>query len=563
MHEVEVTCGGDVSPTAPSSSLHLAVEGSHRNITLRLSDLTNRMVNALAPEVADLIEVATYVYAADLATSRGGLTSRAMGADWRRDFRFVIPVRSPDRWNDRSVREALCGALSFLSEDRFAFDFVQRSTPDSLPAYLDLSGEDALAFEPDEVILFSGGLDSLAGAVAELSTTAKKLVLVSHRPSSKIFEHQKSLVRRLQSKFPGRLMHIPVVANREGPLEVKEFTQRTRSFLYTAFAAAIASLVGLRRVRFYENGIVSMNLPIAEQVLGARATRTTHPLALSLIGTFPSQVLGREFEVDNPFIWRPKSDIVRTIVDAGFGPLIDESVSCSHVHEMSRDHTHCGRCSQCIDRRFAVLSADAEQFDRASRYAVDLLTGEREEGIDRTMAAAFVRSRIEMSQMTDIEFVGRYGAEMALISGSINGLTASESAKEIIALHRRHGDEIVRIMQSSIAEHSEALVRGTLPESSLIMMGLARPAHAAPVPAFDEVETTPRTRTDGGSLGRRTKPTISRAKEALHALYSTGVPPQVDLSNVRLCDAVARWLEAQRRDRVSNDTILRAAGRRK
>ena len=36
-------------------------------------------------------------------------------------------------------------------------------------------------------------------------------------------------------------------------------------------------MLGLNRVHFYENGIISLNLPVCAQVVGGRATRTTHP----------------------------------------------------------------------------------------------------------------------------------------------------------------------------------------------------------------------------------------------------------------------------------------------
>ena len=54
-----------------------------------------------------------------------------------------------------------------------------------------------------------------------------------------------------------------------------ESTQRSRSFLYIAIGAAIAEMLGKSCVRFYENGVISLNLPICAQVVGAKATRTT------------------------------------------------------------------------------------------------------------------------------------------------------------------------------------------------------------------------------------------------------------------------------------------------
>jgi len=56
--------------------------------------------------------------------------------------------------------------------------------------------------------------------------------------------------------------HVPVWINKEKALG-REFTQRTRSFLYASLAAVVARIFDLWRIRFYENGVVSINLPIS------------------------------------------------------------------------------------------------------------------------------------------------------------------------------------------------------------------------------------------------------------------------------------------------------------
>lgn len=564
MRELNVICGNHSAGEVREGALRLSLEGPSKNVALRISDLTRAMVRNLPAPVADLVEVAAYVYAADLATSRGGPVSEGMGSAWRRAFHLVIPVREPDHWNAVSTRVALRKALSFLSDEDFDFEFVSKPSATELPEFLDLGTKTGVAFEADEVLLFSGGLDSLAGTIEELSTTKKKIVLVSHRPSTKIFEHQKKLVAHLGAAFPKRLLHIPVLAHREEPLVVKEFTQRTRSFLYAALSCAISHLLGLTQAHFFENGIVSMNLPIAAQVVGSRATRTTHPFAMSLLGRALSQILSAEFHFSNPFIWTTKADVVRKIVQAGFGELIGLSVSCSHVREMTKDHTHCGRCSQCIDRRFGVLAADAAVHDPAAQYAVDLLEGERDVGIDRTMAEAFVRSRVEMSRMTDSDFLNRYGAEIAMICGGMASLTPSDTARRVIELHRHHGMEVARVVELAIAERSGDLMRGTLSPSSIVMMSISPSLRNFP---HNTAALAPQTngrpkRMASPQKPSRTKPVRSRAHEALHFLYPEGVPPQTEVSNGTLCGAVATWCKTHGKREVSDDTILRAAGRR-
>ena len=45
---------------------------------------------------------------------------------------------------------------------------------------------------------------------------------------------------------------------------------------------------------------------------------------------------------------------------------------------MTKLHPHCGQCSQCIDRRFAILAAGQDEDDPEDAYKVDLLLDGRE-----------------------------------------------------------------------------------------------------------------------------------------------------------------------------------------
>ena len=87
-----------------------------------------------------------------------------------------------------------------------------------------------------------------------------------------------------------------------------------------------------------------------------------------------SLVAGEAFTVENPYIWKTKADVVKVITDAGCEDLIRHSMTCTHTWEMTNQHTHCGGCSQCIDRRFAVLAAKADQYDPVDHYKFDVFT---------------------------------------------------------------------------------------------------------------------------------------------------------------------------------------------
>src|SRR3984893_9651346 len=163
MPERLVLCSG-AKRAGGNSTLRLALSGRSQNIRLKLEDISKKMVRNVPDLLIDLIEIAAYVYCADQATSRGGRVQVGMGADWRRSFRFVIPVRNPNHWNHRNVLEPLCSALSFLSEDDYAFEFEKATNPVRFENYLDLMDDGSAAFKADEIVLFSSGLDSLSGA---------------------------------------------------------------------------------------------------------------------------------------------------------------------------------------------------------------------------------------------------------------------------------------------------------------------------------------------------------------------------------------------------------------
>ncbi|MBA3518658.1 MAG: hypothetical protein H0T75_13700, partial [Rhizobiales bacterium] len=237
MNEHLVLCGG-TKRAGRAKHLQLALSGKDQNITLKLEDISRRLVRNLPDRLVDLLEIATYVFCADRAISRGGEAQTGNGAAWRRRLHFVVPVRDPDHWRRPEILEALQTTLTFLSDDEYGFEFETAEVENSVQSYLEFT-EDESSISPDEIVLFSGGLDSVAGAVEELSRDMS-IALVSHRSSPKTYSHQKALVADLQRRFPGKVMHFPVLITRLEGLRAPETTQRTRSFLYSTLACVIA-----------------------------------------------------------------------------------------------------------------------------------------------------------------------------------------------------------------------------------------------------------------------------------------------------------------------------------
>ena len=55
---------------------------------------------------------------------------------------------------------------------------------------------------------------------------------------------------------------------------------------------------------------------VADEVIGARASRTTHPMALHWFAQLYSKVLGRDLQMDNPFLFKTKTEVVKFVQEA-------------------------------------------------------------------------------------------------------------------------------------------------------------------------------------------------------------------------------------------------------
>jgi hypothetical protein len=207
--------------------------------------------------------------------------------------------------------------------------------------------------------------------------------------------------------------------------------------------------------------------------VGARATRTTHPQVLNGFSQLFTSLVGKTFTVENSFLWKTKTEVVRLIGDAGCGKLLKYATSCTRTWEMTKQHTHCGTCSQCIDRRFAVIAAGQEANDPGEAYKVDLLVGEREKGEakkgdPRTMIAAYLETANEIEKMDALQFFSRFG-EASRVLRHIPG-SPEATAIQIFDLHRRHAKQVTGVIDKAFAIHAAAIRKRELPASCLLRL---------------------------------------------------------------------------------------------
>jgi 7-cyano-7-deazaguanine synthase in queuosine biosynthesis len=452
--EASILCGpsaGRALPGVGRNPLHLRLWRPQPNVFLALEDVSRVLWTDVPDVFLDLLDVAAYVYAADQAVKRGGDTDRNWGEDWRRLLHFAVPVRRPDLWNTPAVRDALVDTLSFLSEDQYDFRFDPHLDPEKAPSYLQF-GRGRFADPIRDVLLFSGGLDSLAGAVQEAVADRTTVILVQHRSNPKVA----GVHRRLLSALAGKAaaappVHLPVRVHKAKGL-TREFTQRARSFLFAALGAAVAAVLGLDRVRFYENGVVSANLPLCTQVVGARASRTTHPRVLDGLTRLFTALAGRPFTVDNPFGDRTKEQVVRLLAEHGCAELIRHTRSCARPRAATNRQPHCGVCSQCLGRRLAVLDAGLEGHDPADTYRVDVLRGEIPEGRDQTMVAVYAETARRLAGAEPTRFFGTYGEVTRLLDPEAR--TATGAAHAIFDLHQRHARAVTGVLERALGEQA-------------------------------------------------------------------------------------------------------------
>lgn len=492
-----ILCGGArlSSKSKAWSSAHkvaLTIGKGPNAVHLGTEDIPARLYEPLSDRALDLLEIAAFVFTADQAASRGGEHSFEYGEAWRRHFRFQIPVRDVEFWGSAAVTSQLVDALGFLSDDDYEFAFSHNRKPARSDAYLPFAGETSGSDRIEEVMLFSGGLDSLAGAVQEVVVGQRRVALVSHVSSTKIGKPQRELVaalRQRSSSVSRAPLHVPVRLNKGKSLGIDN-AQRTRSFVFSSIAGVVARGLGLNRIRFYENGPISFNFPIAGELVGGRASRTTHPRSVMLLGRLLKSVFGPSFEIENPFLWSTRGDIIEQLRTAGLSSLCAKTISCARTKERTTQHPHCGRCSQCLDRRIAALAVDlSDDDDPSMAYASSFDTPCRD-APHRTLVERYVGNALRLGAISSAEEFRTSVPEVARVLSALP--RSSDGALErVFQLHKRYAEQIRAALVRLVRREAPRIIDGRVPADSPLgiilrlgpSLGEISPASSLPTPS--------------------------------------------------------------------------------
>jgi 7-cyano-7-deazaguanine synthase in queuosine biosynthesis len=428
-----------VSPneSAPKESAKVVLSGSDDRVTQLYFDFTTLLRRVKPPSEAalDLLFVGGIVYALDK------LMPRSLADDaWSRLFEVEIPVREPNKWNH--VRLTVNDCLGFLTGDDWRVSFIERQSPlirrrrRKRRARLRLS----LA-SGSTVCLFSGGLDSLVGAIDWLEANpGESLVTVGHHDPNIAgpLSDQKNVSRIVRQHYPMRLS--PVFVGIGQTPSGDEISMRSRSLLFVALGVLVADTLGGNvPVLIPENGTIALNVPLTPSRRGSCSTRTAHPYFLKRLQEWLNGV-GLQHELGNPLLGKTKGEVV---AECGNGEVLRaavlESVSCAkrgHTRTWkNRSAKGCGRCMPCIYRRAALHKIGLDQ----EAYGVDVCQGDLDLSDRNSESADDFRACLSFlcRRPSEIDI-----AKMLVAAGPLNPLEAMGHAATV----HRAMQEIVNLL---------------------------------------------------------------------------------------------------------------------
>ena len=302
-------------------------------------------------------------------------------------------------------------------------------------------------------MLFSGGTDSLCALVDAVTNGGARPVLVGHWAAKHVKPRQQRLraaVRRAFGPWEFPLVQVRVPPRRQaGRARARSGRGASSS---PAWARRSPPTSASRRVLLPDNGYVAINPPINDQLVGALASRGTHPKFLLLFNRLVGRVFGGRVAVSNPLWDKTRAEALALLAEAGGAELLRETYSCGKLQGRTAGKPHCGGCSQCVDRRFAVIRAGLEEHDPAGRYEVDLFAPALAEGEARVVALSYLRLAEELAPLEPEAILDRRRELDHCVDPDDPDFDTRSVA--LAAVLRRHAAEVLDAMATVYARHA-------------------------------------------------------------------------------------------------------------
>lgn len=408
-----------------SADLVLQPEG---NLRTGIKDFSDIFSNPTSLE-QDVLLVSSTIYACDLAFQRGEREN------FTRSIEITIPVVNVQAFE--RLKPQLEILLWVLSDDNWAFNFERnKGAPEQVQDWPKADGK---------TLLFSGGLDSLAGAVDLLDELGVGGVqLSSHVTANPLTRtSQNNLAEYLSGKYPGKLNRVVVrtgghaITDLPFPVE-REETQRTRSFMFLAIAALAARRSGQSEiVMIAENGQMAIHLPLSAARIGAFSTHTAHPEFVQRVSEYFTELLDYPVRVTNPYLYKTKGEVVKKLV-SNHPDAIPLSVSCWKGARLSTGKNHCGACIPCLIRRVS-LECNGLRLDE---YERDLLLE------DVTALTPDDEGKRNLVELVEFAFLFRTLGDAELEYSYPELINAQIDRADAITMYRRLSDEVDTVLRS-------------------------------------------------------------------------------------------------------------------
>ena len=414
-----------------------------RHASLRDFTIADALGERLEPRALDLLEVVAAVHTVDRAERRP--SSALCGASWSRSLAVQVGVRDPDLWSSDRTRSLLHELLAWLTDDNWNMEFVQRSGRAR-------SGETVqFLFETPQtasaVALFSGGLDSVAGLVADIEAGTSPIA-VSVTTNNRMATSQRKTLAVVNEALSTRVAHVAVPLHLVGG-EAPEKSQRARGFSFLGLGAVAAHAAGTDRIHVYENGVGAINLPYTAGQTGAHNTRAMHPRTLEIAANLFSLLFETDFIVENRSAFETKAQMCMNLPES-VASMVSATSSCDGSYtRRTAGSKECGLCTSCLLRRQALFGAGIDRFESAGAYRADAFRADDVAAPDlyelRAMLGQAASIREALSEATPWSALVRAFPTIthAVIRRDPFGDDATRRA--LVEMYRRYVDEWQRV----------------------------------------------------------------------------------------------------------------------
>lgn len=291
--------------------------------------------------VLDMFDTIAYICYKDFYTKRDEDVNN------KEKLSLEIPVENYEKF--KKCKKKFEYLINYMTNgEKWNINFIQCLNKKEI-----ISGR--LPLEPsvkyNSISLLSGGLDALSGTVAE---EENKTIYVTFGTNLIEASNAQKIYNKIIDKNKNANVYVKkVILNSE-----QHYTERTRSLMFIGCCLIFADFYSIKKIKIYENGIMSLNPKFN---FSRRVTKTTNQKTIYLINEILSE-LGINVEVENPFRYLTKAQVISQIPKEYFEIISNETRTCSknsgiiHFSNKSKGNFHCGLCIACILRQIGTIN---------------------------------------------------------------------------------------------------------------------------------------------------------------------------------------------------------------